>query len=441
MAFKTSDFKKVVRGKGEARQLYPHQIRDERYTAAISYAIAYYERMVGRRRAEFEGDTLLEFFGDPRLARGLVACLGRSYSWRTQTFEERFGEHVQLLEASDVTAPQLLRARLYRLANERFNGFVLPGERDTALNSLLDGLGAAATATLTVEQLDSALTLDSEGERVLLKVGETPSPEEIVARYNYHSLETALCYAEAIRLQLQGSVWSMVRSAHNLARRYRLSYRLGDAPQSLFDDRLDLTLRGARDALGNWGRAGRRLTRATLRLLAVHPESALSGEAIVHLNGQRYTLKLDERALRILGAGASETTDAHEPWDWEEVELFRRAWSRAQAAGRVGGWRLRRDPEPLIGPECIVVPDFVIQRGNVSYALCLANGRSMAEALMHDLAQFGARPPAIVVLADAVALQLRSCPVPIASYPQQAADAIPQIINLLEHDRRQARAA
>ncbi|NJM06855.1 hypothetical protein HC891_12720 [Candidatus Gracilibacteria bacterium] len=135
------------------------------------------------------------------------------------------------------------------------------------------------------------------------------------------------------------------------------------------------------------------------------------------------------------------TTDGSEAWEWEEVELFRRAWSRAQAAGRVGGWRLRRDPEPLIGPECIVVPDFVVQRGNVSYALCLANGRTMAESLMHDLAQFGARPPAIVVLADTVALQLRSCPVPIAAYPDQAADAIPQIINLLEHDRRQARAA
>ena len=75
MAFKTADFKKTTRSAGDERMLYPYTIRDDRYTASIGYAIAYYERMVGRRRAEFEAETLLEFFGDARLARGLVATV------------------------------------------------------------------------------------------------------------------------------------------------------------------------------------------------------------------------------------------------------------------------------------------------------------------------------------------------------------------------------
>src|SRR5215510_8781812 len=92
MAFKTADFKKTTRASDGERVLYPYQIKDDRFTASIGYAIAYYERMVGRRRAEFEAETLLEFFGDPRLARGLVACLAHTYAWREQTFAEALGE-------------------------------------------------------------------------------------------------------------------------------------------------------------------------------------------------------------------------------------------------------------------------------------------------------------------------------------------------------------
>src|SRR5215211_3648269 len=114
MSFKTSDFKKTTRTSDGERVLYPYLIRDDRYTASIGYAIAYYERMVGRRRGEFEVETLLEFFGDPRLARGLVACLARTYAWREQTFADAFGEQVaQLLWRASLATPAALRAKLY----------------------------------------------------------------------------------------------------------------------------------------------------------------------------------------------------------------------------------------------------------------------------------------------------------------------------------------
>src|SRR5689334_25034988 len=88
MSFKTSDFKKTTRTTDGERVLYPYQIKDDRFTASIGYANAYYERIVGRRRGELEAEPLLEFFGDPRQARGLVACLARNYAWREQTLAE-----------------------------------------------------------------------------------------------------------------------------------------------------------------------------------------------------------------------------------------------------------------------------------------------------------------------------------------------------------------
>lgn len=496
MAFSTGDFKKTARKGGEGRQLYPYQIRDGRYTAAIAYAIAYYERMVGRRRGEFEADTLLEFFGDPRLARGLVACLARTYAWRTQSFAEALGEDVaRALRRAGITTPAELRARWYGLANGRYGGFILPAERAEALAFLCArlastepteggtteraeageaaeararrdgsasrkaGSGAAASgapsgsgssapsapSVIRPAHIEQGLALDAEDRQVLVKIGPTPEPEEIVARYNYHSLETALVHSEALRLTLRGPVWSIIRSAHALARRYRLRYEVSGAPASLFDEHLELTLYGGKDALGSWTRAGRRLARALLRLLASHPGCLAGGEARVHLKGEPLLLRLDERALDVLGAGAAAEAEPHEPWDDDDAEALRRAWGRAYVTGRTAGWRLRRDPEPLVGAggqgakaagvrntPLLVVPDFALVRGRERVALCMARGHATAETLLRDLGRLGRRAGAVAVIPAPVAERLRSCPAPVATYDDQPGEAVAQVVATLE---------
>ena len=122
-----------MRKSGDERVLYPYQIRDDRFTASLSFAIDYYERMIGVERRDFEADTLLEFFGDPRLARGLVACLARSYAWHTRTLASELGpETAAHLRRRGVASPSDVRRRLYGLANGRYNGFILPEQRPEA---------------------------------------------------------------------------------------------------------------------------------------------------------------------------------------------------------------------------------------------------------------------------------------------------------------------
>ena len=491
MSFKITDFKKTTRAADGQRMLYPYQIRDDRYTASIGYAIAYYERMIGRRRAEFEAETLLEFFGDTRLARGLVACLARTYAWRAQTLAEALGnETARALWRAGLRTPAALRAKLYGLANGRYGGVILPHEREEALAYLCSiiaaeepttenrepvsdmgdgeprtknkeqrGQGhmyaepAVATVTdsqsaicnlqsaiITSAQFEQALTLDAEDQHVLVKLGSMPEPHEIIALYNYHSLETAICHAEQLRLRLRGPVWNIVRSAHNLARRYRLRYEISGAPRTLFDDRLELTLHGGRDALGGWTRVGRRLARALLRLLAAHPDSLTDGDALVHLRGQTATLRLDERALVALGVAAQAEQELTEPWEEDLLDAFQRAWGRAFVRGRTAGWRLRRDPEPLVGSGSVVVPDFALLRGRERLALCLTSGPVTTEALVRDLARLGSRAQALAVVPGYAAERLRTCPVPLATYETQPAEAIPALAATLErkHPRAQA---
>jgi hypothetical protein len=442
MAFKLSDFKKTARGAAEGRRLYPHQIRDERHTAAISYAVAYYERMVGERRAAFEAEALLEFFGDPRLARGLVACLARTYTWRAPTLAEALGPRAAVaLAQAGVGRPSDLRARLYAFANARFDGFIPPEERPAALAALAaeltddvraaPRLSPASPEPLTPEQLERALGLDAEGERVLVRLGPPPAPAEVVDRYNFHSLETAICYAESVRLRLHGPVWTMLRSAHNLARRYRLTYSVGDLPGSLFDNRLDLILYGRRDALGGWGRAGRRLARAVLRLLAAHPGCAVEGEALSHAASPRATLRLDAAALAVLGAEAANEVTA-DAWEDEPADELQRAWGRAATRGQTAGWRLRRDPEPLVGDQSVVVPDFALIRGAAGFALCLAPGRAAAEAVAARVAALGPGSRVAILAHERGAAALRTSGALIVTYAERPADAIAGLVAALE---------
>jgi hypothetical protein len=289
---------------------------------------------------------------------------------------------------------------------------------------------ASSEQRLTPAQIERALILDAEDEQVLVKVGAAPVPAEVVDRYNFHSLDTALTYAERVRLRLTGQVWTMLRSAHNLARRYRLTYSVGELPGSLFDNRLDLTLHGSRDALGGWGRAGRRLARALLRLLAAHPGAAIEGEVVTHAGGKRATLRLDAKLLRSLGASAGAAAEA-DSWEDEATDEFQRAWGRVLVRGRTGGWRLRRDPEPLVGSAALVVPDFAMRRGASSLALCLAPGRAAAEVVAAGLKSAGSA--ATVVLAhESVMPTLKGCKALVVSYAERPADAIPRLVAAME---------
>jgi predicted nuclease of restriction endonuclease-like RecB superfamily len=439
MAFRINDFKKTVRGQGPARQVYPFQIRDDRFTSAIAFTINYFERMAGRRRADFEADALLEFFGDPKLARGIVACLNRSYSWRMPTFRERLGERpAALLREAGIDRPIDLRMRLYGLANGRFGGFLSPGERPEALGVLCELIDS--TGVLQPELIEQGLTLDGEEQRVLVQVGTTPTPGEIIARYNFHSLDTALINAEEIQLSLVGDIWALIRSIHNLARRYRLSYRFQEGPRTLFDQRLTVVLSGGRDALGEARRAGRRLARALLRLLSTHPGCIEQGEATLHLGGRNALLRLDQRVLSTLGALPEIGAVVGEMWDEDPGAAFRQAWGRAFLANRTGGWRLRRDPEPLVGVGGLIVPDFAARRGNEVRAVCLVSGKAMAEGLVNALKQMGNRFPVIVIAPEHLINQFRGCQIALATYGTQPADALSQVVALLD-ERQVARKA
>lgn len=405
MSFSLSDFKKTSRKVGDRRALYPHQLRDDRYLAAISYAIDYYERMVGRPRREMHADTLLEFFGDPRLARGIIACLGRTYVWHQPAINEVVDHETWIaLRELGFDRPAAVRAFLYRYCNEHHDGFLPIVGRATVLEAI------CADLPIDRRTFETLLTLDAAENAVLTKVAGTPTPRDVVALYNYHSLETALRYTSELRLTLSGQVWPVVRTVHNVSQRYGLRYEIEHGAGGLFAGSVEMTWSGKRDALGGYGRHGRRVVRGLLRLMAAHPDAPVEGSATVHLAGKGYHFAINKATLATLGAQAQLINHAGDAWEAAGAASLLAAWSKAYLRGETGGWRLRRDPEPLITDAGVIVPEFLVMRGQQRAYLVIVDSRRSADALAKPLQALKGRSLVIVAAEAEWAKRLSTLP-------------------------------
>ena len=408
MALALTDLKKTTRTTELGRQLYPYQIRDDRYLAALSYAIGYYEQMVGRRRSEFESSVLLEFFGDPKLARGLVACLGRTYRWHQQSFAEVLSaEQWQTLQARQLDSPAALRALLYTYVNQHHAGFLLPDQHETVFQQL------CADLPLSPQQFAELMGLDAEDAALLVRSGTAPEAVDVVAAYNFHALETVLRNAKSITLTLSGAVWPMMLSVRNLARRYHLTFDVVEGPRDLFGQQLIITWHGRKDALHSWSRYGRKVVRAVLRLLAAHPDAPLSGLAQVALQGSTYVVNLGPRELATLGVEARSHGKGAEVWETMLDSSLAQAWSRAASKQLTADWRIRRDPEPIITERGVLVPDFVALRNTQRVALFVP---ATATSLTHMLDQLAGLDTAVVVAPHEVAAAFRDLNIPLVTY-------------------------
>ena len=132
------------------------------------------------------------------------------------------------------------RRRLYGLANGRYAGVILPEERQEALQYMCHMLAeevpdhptSMRPLSTTAAQFEQLLDLDSELKQILVKRSEKPTPEAIIASYNFHSLETALRRVEWLRLGFNVSPeWSLPVSYTHLDVYKRQAYGRAGAHQ------------------------------------------------------------------------------------------------------------------------------------------------------------------------------------------------------------------
>ena len=361
MAFRLEDFKKTSRkGAGDApAAVYPHQIKttgkDKKMLARLEVALRTFDLGVGRRRRDLDAQAMTDFFGDPRLARGVVACLGRFYGYETPTFAQSVGKDAAArLRAAGLTKPVQLRAVTYAFVNEQHGGFLPEARRAAVYETLAEPFG------MTPHQWDLLLSLDAEENQLLTRRGARPAAETVAALYYFHSLDTVL--KRATTMSLSGICLSSAEAA---------------------DIRALGTALGVKIAVGGGGTTamltgdGASLSRALLLILHGYGERSVTGWVEAKLGPKAFRLTLTAEALAALGMPRARPASPPKlARRLEAAAVVYKDFLRRRARGQVGvggadGWRLTRRAEPLVTAGGVLLPEFRLQRGDFHAAVCL----------------------------------------------------------------------
>jgi hypothetical protein len=427
-SFNRQTLKKTVRtAAGDGRTyIYPTRLatappgRRREVRAQLAIAIRYFETMVGQRRAAFDPEALIALFGDPKLARGLVAAFARFYRYRPLKPSEVLPPALadRLYEAR-LASPAALRANLFRFANtDPHHGYALEADRADLLSHFGADLG------LDPEQVAELLWLDSEENWVLTRLSE-PDANDLMAVYDFLALETVLRYASRIDLEFRAPVAAAV------GRDLRLLLGHYDLRCDLAEERPDqpwrVTVHGRADARGSWARHGKRLVRLLIRLLAAHPGCLDGGEAQIELSASA-VLRLDAPLLTALGDGAARGVEAEVP-----PILTPAACADLRAAGLPKGWAFRVDPEPLLSAAGVVAPlALATRRDRRIYLLALNSAAEVDRFTNVQHALRGRAEWLLLVPPDVAAARTLSAP-HLVYTPGEALDLKAAVALLVKH--------
>lgn len=398
MAFRLADVKKTVRARSDGeRYLHPKLLDPATVAAQVSLALSYFHSRLGRARHDVDGETLVRFFGDPKVARGLVACLHTCYRWRNEEFADVLDVRaVARLARKGIHTPSELRLHLYDRINKDGRGY-LPSERDENLAPLARSLGLAPAL------LDRLAALDAEENAVLAQTGAVPAPEHIVSLYNHYVVDALL--RNSVYVQLEG-----VKPAARAA----LTYACDDYGVALSWDGDTARLDNAADAFGSYARAGVRLTRALYSAAAVAPELLSAGRALVHTPGKKAYYLLERATLRALTGGCGQI---HRADAWETL---RPEWDRYRATEGTDGWRLLGAPEPAVSAAGLAVAPFACRRDETLVLLWPAR----SEATLREALALRNAGLAVLPLVDSGAAENRADWHPYASIDDGVAGII-----------------
>ena len=381
---KLADIRKTTRrsGAGDLRSVHPRLLRDRSLAPRIEMTLRYMESMLGRPRRELDAEVVVQLFGDHKLARAIVACLASTYRHRARAFAEVLpADACAALARVGILTPSDLRLWVFRRVNAELRGFAGAAERAGFLRA------AAMELELPPDQMDMLLVLDAPANAVLTRIGPRPTPEDVIARFNYETVAALLANAPLLRLSLRvaGDAASIRALCDALDVRAEVAGR-------------ELVLHGRQDALNGWARHGAWLVRL-LSTLLVCGLPARSGEATIAApDGSAWLFRLDGEMLAYLGAAP--VGDAPFAADdmlacWRRVDAFATEVAALRRSGSLGaGWMLRRAAEPLVLDGVVLPTLFSLTNGTIRVLLAPPPATPAA----HDrLVELAGRLPLVVL--------------------------------------------
>lgn len=345
MTFRLQDVKKTIRSRSDGhRYIHPALLDAATMAPAIALALAYLASRAGRPRCEVESEVLLRFFGDSRVARGLVACMAGAYRWRCQDFAEVVDARTaSRLARHGIHTPSDLRLYLFGLVNgvDRQHGF-LAGPDEDVRGANLAYLGRGLR--LPSATIDLLIALDAEENAVLIRTGPAPTPQEIVALYNFSAVDALLRNSISVEIEKVSPAARAALDEAGAAHGVAVAWR-GDSAW----------VHNRPDAFGSYARAGSRLARVLYAGLHADPRLLTRGRAEVA--GHKVALyPLSKETPAVLTGGTGVVLYA------PPSSATRTAWERTRTARSTRGWSLIAAPEPLLTASGLVVAPYAYRR-------------------------------------------------------------------------------
>lgn len=389
MLFSLSNIKRrSVRDADGEMAVVPKLLHGRAPLKLLEQAISTFEGFVGRPRGEYDARALESVMGDYRLARCVEACLLTCYAFQQPQLDNVLsGEQITALAERGLSTPSDLRLALWDAANERHGGFVLPEERGGALSALAEEWGLPADADL----LDRLLSLDTEAVAVLAPTREPPTARDLVRQYNRGVVQTLLAHSTGVELDVSRLPGAALKRLYFVAKRRGVLVEIEERQGGGYS----LALYGPEQAFGSAEKYGLRLADVTLSLLrsllSMEEGSEVEATANIVLHDRPYRFHLDGELLSRLGfapepsaSGAKRVAETRAAYSVgavvEEVEeeaayeepsfdsmvearLYREHRS-LEKQGYTHGWQLQREPDPLLAPGIVLIPDFAFVRGD-----------------------------------------------------------------------------
>lgn len=408
----------------------------------VGQAIEHFEEYVGRPRSEYDSRSLEAVMGDYRLGRCIEACLMTRYSFVQPRLEELVeAEQLDALTSKGISSPSDLRFALWDTANTRFGGFVPPSERDGFLRAFAGEIGLSLDPAL----VDTILNLDAEGSAILL-TGEKPAAEEVVRLYNRGAVQTLLAHSTHVSFNIGGLPGATLKKLYFVAKRRGVLVDIEQAAGGY-----SLTLYGPEQAFGTADKYGRRLAEVAISLLRTalssHEHGDIAGNAHLVLHDRTYRFHLTEDVLgkleygpldaltakrRIAESGAAysvgstvETNEDGKPEEplfdsMVEAKLYKE-YKSLERQGYTHGWRIEREPEPLLAPGLVLIPDFAFSRGGTKVHMEIAgfwspSYRERKLAKLKMLAGGDSETALILALPKDAVQTFAGLPFPVVSY-------------------------
>jgi hypothetical protein len=322
---------------------------------------------------------LLDFVGDSRLGRGLLATLAQWYRMRARTFPELLDSrkddgrrYARLLEHG-VGGPVELRAWLYGAANLEGSGYLDPEGEETYWRNRTRALG------LRREALELLALLDRPEEAVLVRTGPRPHAADVVAAYNARAHSTLLRSAAEVTLVCGGSNSDLRQVAEQWAEPLGVEWSTEGST---------LRLAGRADALGCWTRHGRRLERAVLELIAAPDLGVREVKGRLKIAEKECRFSWKDETLRALSTAAP--APLAEGWT-SRLEALTLLLRKERDRGDAAGWGVRQGGHLVAVSRATWLPHVELRRGDLSLYL-----RAGDEPAPRELEAFAGKTPAIV---------------------------------------------